>query len=213
MSKNNGKKNVSQRQLEANRRKAQKSTGPKTQAGIDNSKFNAIKHGLTADTVCIPGEHLPHYEERRRQYHAVFQPANLVEFDLVDSLSADNWRRRRVIKHESMLVTLEFERRQEEPPQFAISSTDADGEASLATQTLANDGHALRLLDRYESRINHNIHRTLQSLLQLQRNRLPLTPHTPSILLSMNNFHQKRPKPHPPRRNPRRNPPPKPLPR
>src|SRR5271165_3025242 len=35
-------------QIEANRRNAQKSTGPKTERGKAHAKPNAIKHGLTA---------------------------------------------------------------------------------------------------------------------------------------------------------------------
>ena len=42
---------TSYRQLEANRRNALKSTGPKTEAGKHSSRCNAVRHGLTAETV------------------------------------------------------------------------------------------------------------------------------------------------------------------
>ncbi len=38
---------ASQKQIEANRRNALKSTGPKTQAGRARSRMNALKHGLS----------------------------------------------------------------------------------------------------------------------------------------------------------------------
>ncbi len=38
---------ASQRQIDANRRNAQRSTGPKTQAGRERSRLNALKHGLS----------------------------------------------------------------------------------------------------------------------------------------------------------------------
>jgi hypothetical protein len=38
------------RQIEANRRNALKSTGPKTETGKKTSRCNAVRHGLTAET-------------------------------------------------------------------------------------------------------------------------------------------------------------------
>ncbi len=166
-------KQVSKRQLEANRRNAKKSTGPKTQTGIDISKFNALRHGLTANIVCIPGEHRPDYDARRKEYHDLFQPANIAECELVDDLVSARWRKQRIIKHESTLIKIEVERRRIENADPTITDTTPDVDSTLATQALAESGDFLRLLDRYETRFNHNIARTLKLLLELQRNRPP----------------------------------------
>lgn len=48
-----GKVAVSQRKLEANRRNAQRSTGPRTSRGKNNSKYNAMKHGILAKGAVI----------------------------------------------------------------------------------------------------------------------------------------------------------------
>ena len=39
------------RQIEANRRNAHKSTGPTSEEGKQQSRRNAVRHGLTAETV------------------------------------------------------------------------------------------------------------------------------------------------------------------
>jgi hypothetical protein len=47
---------TSPRKAEANRRNAQKSTGPKTPEGKDAVRLNALKHGLLCREVLLPGE-------------------------------------------------------------------------------------------------------------------------------------------------------------
>ncbi len=47
---------VSDKQLAANQRNAKLSTGPKTAEGKEAVKYNALKHGLLAKEVLLPGE-------------------------------------------------------------------------------------------------------------------------------------------------------------
>ena len=42
---------TSARQIQANRRNALKSTGPSSEEGKQESRRNAVRHGLTAETV------------------------------------------------------------------------------------------------------------------------------------------------------------------
>jgi hypothetical protein len=48
---------TSTKQIEANRRNALASTGPRTQEGKAIVARNAVKHGLTAQSVLLPDEH------------------------------------------------------------------------------------------------------------------------------------------------------------
>ena len=63
-----------QRQIDANRKNAQLSTGPKTRAGKDNSRLNAVTHGLTAALVPIPGEDPQVATDRINAWQAELNP-------------------------------------------------------------------------------------------------------------------------------------------
>ena len=54
---------TSQRKIEANRRNAARSTGPRTPEGKRKVSLNAVKHGLTATTIVV----LPHEDEEAYQ--------------------------------------------------------------------------------------------------------------------------------------------------
>lgn len=55
----------SEAKIEANRENAQRSTGPRTEAGKAKSAQNARQHGLSARTLFIP-------EERRDEFHSLY---------------------------------------------------------------------------------------------------------------------------------------------
>ena len=52
---------TSVKQIEANRRNALRSTGPKTEDGKQRASQNAVRHGLTAETVIVPLEDVDDY--------------------------------------------------------------------------------------------------------------------------------------------------------
>ena len=72
-------------QIEANRRNAQRSTGPKTDEGKARVKLNAIKHGMTARTIMpvLPQEDPKELEDRTQQAITAMKPRNPLELDLV----------------------------------------------------------------------------------------------------------------------------------
>ena len=49
---------ATQKQIDANRRNAQHSTGPKTEAGKGRASLNAWRHGLTGQVATMPHEDL-----------------------------------------------------------------------------------------------------------------------------------------------------------
>ena len=57
------------RQIEANRRNARRSTGPVTEDGKHRSRCNAVRHGLTAETVIGTLEDADDYRDLRDRDH------------------------------------------------------------------------------------------------------------------------------------------------
>jgi hypothetical protein len=77
---------VSAAKLEANRRNAQKSCGPRTEEGKNRSKLNAVKHGLRAATLVLLDEDAQALEDRRAEWAAGPLTTYLRDsFSLIDS--------------------------------------------------------------------------------------------------------------------------------
>jgi hypothetical protein len=83
------------KQFEANRRNALKSTGPITPEGKDRSRRNAIRHGLTAETVIAAFEDSTDYEAFEAAVTADYDAEMAVERELVLRLASVLWRLRR----------------------------------------------------------------------------------------------------------------------
>lgn len=100
-----GKRPVSERKLQANRRNALRSTGPRTERGKRTVSRNATKHGFLAREVVITAGD---GEESLEEFHALvenlwnfYEPAGVVEEALVQTIAASLWRKARVIRAEN----------------------------------------------------------------------------------------------------------------
>jgi len=99
------KRPVSERRVQANRRNALRSTGPKTARGKRTAARNAIGHGFLAREVVITAGD---GEETLEEFHALaerlweyYEPAGVVEESLVQTIATCWWRKARVIRAEN----------------------------------------------------------------------------------------------------------------
>ena len=83
------------KQIAANRRNALKSTGPVTPEGKDRSRCNAVRHGLTAETVIAALEDTEDYQAFEAAVIADYDAELAVERELVLRLASVLWRLRR----------------------------------------------------------------------------------------------------------------------
>ena len=100
---------ASERQIEANRRNAMKSTGPRTYSGKQRSRRNAIRHGLTAETIVDVFEDPEDYKAFENAIVADFKRLSTVEYVLVTRLASLLWRLRRATAVESGLWQIQAE--------------------------------------------------------------------------------------------------------
>src|SRR5579862_2920290 len=104
------KKNMSEKQIEANRRNAQKSSGPKTPEGRAVSRMNAMKHGILSREVVVQGfgacENEEEFEQLSQRFWDHLKPVGPMEGMLVDRIVTTQWRLRRVLKAESGEIAL-----------------------------------------------------------------------------------------------------------
>ena len=97
------------KQFEANRRNAHKSTGPTTEEGKQRSRCNAVRHGLTAETVIGALEDAEDYKAFEAAIIADYDAQSAVERELVLRLASVLWRLRRATAIETGLFEIQAE--------------------------------------------------------------------------------------------------------
>ena len=176
---------ASDRQIAANKANAVLSTGPRTKAGKDVSRRNALRHGITAKSMLLHGEDPHHFEALRQDLVKEFQPTGPSQEYLADSIAMLLWRLRRVPAFEAAVLEWttfdrrDYRRRVEEPawkedaPSQHVVHQRILGRALEAAMS---DGDLFSKLSRYESRLFRELERTLNLLRKAQAERL----HVPS---------------------------------
>ena len=112
---------TSLKQIEANRRNAENSTGPRSEAGKQRSSRNAVRHGLTAETVIEPLEDAEDYAAFEEAIAASFDPETAVERELILRLASLLWRLRRATSIETALFQIKKEHDSGPEPVSALS--------------------------------------------------------------------------------------------
>jgi hypothetical protein len=98
------KKTVTEKKRKANQGNSRKSTGPRTDRGKLNSRFNAVKFGLFAAEVVIPdcdGENaVRDFSKLLLDLQCELEPVGRFENMLVETVAAGFWRLRRATRAE-----------------------------------------------------------------------------------------------------------------
>ncbi len=150
---------LSERQLNANRRNAQLSTGPRTPEGRAAISQNALRHGLASKTAVLPTENPEEFRELRDSFFDEHQPSGPTETLLVEQMAMAAWRLRRLRALETGLFNVRISQLRDESP------------LDPRARALANDmsgSRSIEGLSRYETRIERSFYRALHQLEHLR---------------------------------------------
>ena len=142
----------SQKQIDANRLNAQKSTGPNTPEGRDAVRFNALRHGLTAKHAVLENENEQEFQEMLEAFEAEHQPIGPTENLLVQQMVMAAWRLQRLRALETGLFNLRMCDLSKQTQVTYKQLSDAERQAFVFLDDSRHAG-AIENLSRYETRI------------------------------------------------------------
>jgi hypothetical protein len=158
---------ISDKQLDANRRNALLSTGPKTEEGRKRSRMNALRHGLTGQVTTMTEEDRTAHDQFSKALMKSLAPDGAMEIQLAQRIDTDSWRLNRISAIEDNLFALGL---QENGGQFCPEHEQID--SALATaHVFTLESRNLQLLTLYEQRINRSLQKNLAILQALQASR------------------------------------------
>jgi hypothetical protein len=176
---------TSQARVSANRRNAEKSTGPCTTQGKAIVARNALKHGLLARQDVVMGEDPQEFELLRRRLLADLEPWGEMETLFAGQIASLWWRllRAQRVQNETFDYLLARELKDSlgnlpmelSPADEERMRENPETDPRLAVGRMVwrdyRDGGALDRLMQYERRIESSLHRTMKELQALRLGR------------------------------------------
>lgn len=159
---------ASRAKIEANRRNAQHSTGPKTPGGKSRSSGNAAKHGLLARRVLLPAVPAGELAAFIARLRTDLQPEGELEDLLFERIVTATWRLRRTMRLDAEIEQL---------PEFESLWSEAGAGVTLIHDRVGR----FEKLCRYETTLERYLYRALAEFRSLQvARRQRVSPNTES---------------------------------
>jgi hypothetical protein len=147
------------KKIEANRRNALRSTGPKTPEGKRIAAQNASKLGIFSRELLLRGESEAELHLFARAIRADLEPSGPVEQCLVEVVISVLWRLRRLLRIEAGLF------------EMYRTYKGIDGGVSVAFAHDASQLDCFARVARGETSLERRLYKTLQELKRLQKSR------------------------------------------
>ena len=174
------------KQINANKKNALLSKGPKTDLGKLNSSKNSLKHGLTAKQLVI-GENLKEFEQYRDQMIEALKPVGILQEQVVFKIIDVGFRLRRIGKIEAGIYNQEILHHEADEYKNKIaekivfkeeelvqSSDRCINLKGLAFARVCKYGSAILKLNTIEDKLMNKYYRQLDLLKMMQEERYDL---------------------------------------
>ena len=171
------------KQINANRKNALLSKGPKTDLGKINSSKNSLKHGLTAKQLVI-GEDLNEFEKYRDHMIEALKPEGILEEQVVFKIIDVGFRLRRIGGIEAGIYNQEilhheideYKQKMAEKIEFKDQELVQSSDRSINLKGLAfardcKYGSAILKLNTIEDKLMNKYYRQLDILKMMQEGR------------------------------------------
>jgi len=145
---------VSEQKLAANRRNAQKSTGPRTLSGKAIASMNAVKHGLCSSKPLITGENEAEYASFVDRWLDELRPSGARQELMAEQIILAAWQIRRVPGLRAGVIGPQMDRNL----KYELHPTRMESEAYSE----------LGKLDRHQAALERSYQRCLKELEHLQ---------------------------------------------
>ncbi len=159
---------ISDKQLAANRRNAQFSTGPRTEAGKERSSLNGFKHPELGLTALMVDEDREAQSEFVREYLADLAPQGFHELQLARAIAMDNWRLNRIKAVEENIFAWGFAVEHKDCCSSEIPQVE---NAMIHAVSYMHYAARIDKLSLYESRLSRTIARNVELLRKSQADR------------------------------------------
>jgi hypothetical protein len=183
---------ASEAQIRANQQNAAKSSGPKTSEGKENSRRNALKHGMTGEGVVVPVEDEAEVEQRVASFLDELRPSGSLGVTLVRRAATLAVRMERCAERELAAVAdrvvqalADFE-----APEGLDDAEVAQLRVETARIATFDTSKEAILRRKYETSAERGFYRALKELRQVEKEATKLrgSPEINEALASLGSF-------------------------
>jgi hypothetical protein len=158
---------TSQKQIEANRRNAKKSTGPKTPETKAITRLNSTRDGFTGQVITLSAEDLPIFDAFKSGFIKDLAPKTTMELSLASNIAWDTWRLNHLRAVEMNIYAIGAANN----PVDVLTDDPQIHTAVAGAITFVDEAKRFALMSLYEQRMNRSIHKNLATLRELQAER------------------------------------------